>query len=323
MRCKSVLFTTMAVVIGWHASATLAAAAPATFVSGTGTNAGACPATAPCATLQFAHDQTDAGGVIAVVSSGSFGPVTISKSISIVADGAEALIQTGTAACGSNSVGAAVCITAAASDVVHLQGLTVDLKGVRKHGIGFNTGAALHVRNSVIRNTTSTSGILFFPAAASSLFVSDTSIADTAFGISVAPAGAGSAKVVLIRVQSDRPSFHGFLFTYTASGSGTIAATVRDSTVSKASHNAIAASRTGTGTQTIDVMVDRSALVNSDVGVQAAGTGVTVRVGDSTITGNATAIDAGAGTEVELFPTNKRDGNGDDSASQLSVGRRR
>jgi hypothetical protein len=44
------------------ASATLAQAAIETWVSGTGTDAGNCPKTAPCRTFQFAHDQTNNNG---------------------------------------------------------------------------------------------------------------------------------------------------------------------------------------------------------------------------------------------------------------------
>ena len=42
----------------------------------------------------FAHGQTNNNGAINVLSSGNFGPLTITKSISIVADGVEAVINT-------------------------------------------------------------------------------------------------------------------------------------------------------------------------------------------------------------------------------------
>jgi hypothetical protein len=320
MRVRTPCLGISAVVGALVAGATFAVAAPATFVSGTGTNAGACPVTAPCATFQFAHDQTDAGGAIVVVSSGSFGPVTITKGISIIAEGVEALIRTGTATCGTGGAGAAVCINAGAADFVYLQGLTIDLKGAVKNGIRFNTGSALHVQNSVIRNATGlgSGGIVLLPATATGLFVSDTTIADIPFGIAVAPAGNGSAKVVLVRVQSERHGLDGFIFTYSASGNGKITATVRDSAVSGASRFGIAAGKTGGGTQTIAVMVDRAAVVNGGTGVLASGSGVTVRIGDSTVTGNTTGLSATLGGVIAAFPTNKLEGNGNDSVEILA-----
>ena len=39
-----------------------AQAAPRTWVSSAGTDTGTCPRTAPCATFNFAHGVTDAGG---------------------------------------------------------------------------------------------------------------------------------------------------------------------------------------------------------------------------------------------------------------------
>jgi len=63
------------------------AASSRTFVSGSGADAGACDPSAPCRNFAYALSQTDAGGEIVVVSSGSFAPFTIADAISIVAPG--------------------------------------------------------------------------------------------------------------------------------------------------------------------------------------------------------------------------------------------
>jgi hypothetical protein len=322
MRRHALPFAVIAAVGGLLAGRAPGWAAPATFVSGTGTDTGTCPITAPCATFQFAHDQTDAKGVISVVSPGSFGPVTISKAISIVAKKGPALILTATAACGA-SAGGAICVNAGAADVVHLEGVTIDLDQAGKNGITFNTGAALHVQNFAIRNVGS-NGIAFFPAAVSDLFVADTSIEDSGLGVTVAPPDVATANVILLRVHVGNSVFNGFTFAFNASGNGTgkIAATVRDCAVSGGSE-AILATRAGPGTLAVDVMVDRTALLNSGTGVHAGGAGVAVRIGDSTVTGNTTGLHAQSGATIASDPTNKVIGNGDDSATQLSVGRRR
>ena len=95
MRHHAISIRVFAVACGLLASASIAQAANETWVSGTGTDAGNCPRTAPCRTFQFAHDQTNNNGAINVLTSGNFGPLTITKPISIVADGVEAVINTG------------------------------------------------------------------------------------------------------------------------------------------------------------------------------------------------------------------------------------
>jgi hypothetical protein len=65
-------------------SAALAQAGPNwTFVSGKGTDSGACPVTAPCRSFAFALTQTAAGGEIDVLDPAGYGTLTIAKPISI------------------------------------------------------------------------------------------------------------------------------------------------------------------------------------------------------------------------------------------------
>jgi hypothetical protein len=82
-----------------------------TWVSGTGTDRGACTRPAPCRTFAFALTQTAAGGEIDVLDPAGYGAVTITKAISIVNDGV------GVAAIGAGS-GNGITINAGASDSV-------------------------------------------------------------------------------------------------------------------------------------------------------------------------------------------------------------
>jgi hypothetical protein len=60
------------------------AATSVTYVSGKGTDAGTCAApTNPCRTIQFAVNQTAAGGEVKALDPADYSPVTINKSISI------------------------------------------------------------------------------------------------------------------------------------------------------------------------------------------------------------------------------------------------
>ncbi len=95
-----------------------------TWVSGKGTDSGACTRAAPCQTFAFALTQTAAGGEIDVLDPAGYGTVTITKAISIVNDGV------GVAAIGTAS-GNGITINAGASDSVHLRGLTIEGIGSR------------------------------------------------------------------------------------------------------------------------------------------------------------------------------------------------
>ncbi|HET6378061.1 MAG TPA: right-handed parallel beta-helix repeat-containing protein, partial [Methylocella sp.] len=119
------------------------------FVSGKGANAPGCGAEAsPCRTFQYAQNILAPGGVIAVLDSGDYFPVTINKSLSIVNDGA------GTALVRAASGQAAITINAAAGDKVLLRGLTVEGGGRGTYGLRFVSGFRLSVSNCVFRGFT-------------------------------------------------------------------------------------------------------------------------------------------------------------------------
>jgi Right handed beta helix region len=64
-----------------------------TWVSGTGKDSGTCTIAAPCASFAYAISQTSSGGEIDVLTSGSFGAVTISEPITISATGVTAAVD--------------------------------------------------------------------------------------------------------------------------------------------------------------------------------------------------------------------------------------
>jgi Domain of unknown function (DUF4145) len=128
-----------------------------TFVSGKGTDAGTCALTAPCRTFAFALTQTAAFGEIDVLDPAGYGPVTITKAISIVNDGV------GTAGIHEGS-GNGVTINAGVNDSVSLRGLTIQGRGqAGANGILFNTGGNLAIENCVIRSF-GTAGINIAPS---------------------------------------------------------------------------------------------------------------------------------------------------------------
>ena len=68
-----------------------------TCVSAAGNDANTCDCTQPCRTFQRAHNQTLSDGEVTMLDPGSYGPLTITKSISIVNAIASFAITTSTA----------------------------------------------------------------------------------------------------------------------------------------------------------------------------------------------------------------------------------
>ena len=129
-----------------------AAATDHTYVSGKGSDSGGCtyPAVA-CRTFAYAIAQTSAAGEIIVIDPADYSPVTITKSISIVADGAG---PAGIALAAGN----AITINAGANDVVNLRGLTLEGEGSASNGILLEAAGALTIFDCFARHFT-TGGI--------------------------------------------------------------------------------------------------------------------------------------------------------------------
>jgi len=104
------------------------------------TDNAACSRSQPCRTFNAAVAAVTPGGEVVVLSSGGYAPVTITKAVQIVA-------PAGVHASISQTSGNAVTVAAGVSDVVTLRGLT--LNGSGGIGVNFDTGAALHVSNTV------------------------------------------------------------------------------------------------------------------------------------------------------------------------------
>src|SRR5687768_3322166 len=115
--------STLAVCLAALGAIILAAPAQAlntrSWVSATGNDSNNCTRPTPCRTLQRAHDETAPGAEIDFLDQGGYGPVTITKAISIVND-------VGVAAVIPQPGGAGITINAGASDAISLRGLTID-----------------------------------------------------------------------------------------------------------------------------------------------------------------------------------------------------
>jgi hypothetical protein len=272
------------------------------FISANGLDTNACTRTAPCRTLQKAHDSTNPGGEINMLNPAGYGTVTITKSISIVNDGV------GSAGILVPSGGTGITINAGTGDEVNLRGLIIEGAGLGRTGIRFNTGKSLTVENCVIRKMTSR-GIEFFPTTTSSLAVSSTFIgANGDIGAFIRPSGTGlSVKVAFSRVELHSNGVEGINLNAMATTGGTISAVAVDS---------VAYSNLGAGFSVVAdagqaasaLLLLRSVSANNSSGAGAVGANAKVRLAQSAMTGNGDGFFQAVG-EVLTYGDNYIDGN--------------
>jgi hypothetical protein len=277
-----------------------------TWVSGHGTDSGACALAAPCRTFAFALTQTAAGGEIDVLDPAGYGPVTIDKAISIVNDGA------GAAAIGAGS-GNRVTINAGASDSVHLRGLTIEGLGSGANGILFNTGKSLAIENCVIRNFAGT-GINIVPSTSSSFSVSNTIASNNGNNGIFAKPGGGIVTGVLSKVTANNNGTGIF-----AAGSSVTGASLNVTIVdSEASNNGNLGVVAGASVGTTAVIVRNVIASGNKTGLEADGIGAILWVAHSVVTGNGTGVSTSVSGIINSYGDNDIDGNKNDNFGVLT-----
>ena len=157
----------------------LHAQATRTWVSGVGDDANPCSRTAPCKTFAGAISKTAAAGEINIIDPGGYGGVTITKSITINGGGSFASILVS----GTNGI----IVNVASTDVVTVRNVSINGVGAGLSGIRMIGAGSLFVENVDIHQFTD-KGIDFQPNGTAQLFVTNTSIRNTAGGILVKPA---------------------------------------------------------------------------------------------------------------------------------------
>jgi len=287
------------------------------FVSSLGNDANACTLAAPCRHLQAALAATISGGEIAILDTAGYNggtTVTISHAVSIVNPGGfEAAIA-------PPSGGNGIVINAGTNDAVSLRGLSIDGGGVAgTTGIVFNSGASLTVENCIVRHMAN-DGIDFTSTTATSAFtVSNSLVADNGgTGIFLSPTGSTTA--VFNRDEVNNNIGDGIVVVgSTSAGTNTVNATVSDS-VAAGNGDTGFFSATGSGKAPTSLMIFHSVAANNGTGVGASGTnGVTVRLANSTVTGNTFGWATETSAVIASYGDNYIDGNGSNTGSLTSI----
>jgi hypothetical protein len=298
----------VAATMGYAAPA--AAQATRTWVSGVGDDVNPCSRTAPCKTFAGAISKTAAGGEINCLDPGGFGAVTITKSLVIDCHYTE-----GGALAGGNGI---TVNLPASTDVVVIRGL--DIFGVNppSNGVRFIASGSLHIEDCVIRrfNAASSFGVSFQPSGTGNLYISNSTITQngngaTGGGVLVKPTGAGLARVVIDKSYIKNNASTG-LSTDTTTNTGGVFITVNETEISGTTGNGILALSPAGNAATIMMLANSLVAYNSAIGVGANGV-VTMRVGNTVITGNAFSAGTGVvmsnGAQILTYQDNRLDGN--------------
>ena len=251
------------------------------FVSATDSDGNPCTFASPCRSFQHAHDVTSANGEIDVLDPAGYGPVTITKGISIQGHGFSGVTV--------NS-GAGITINAGSTDAVNLYGLLIEGGGIGLNGIVFNSGGSLTVTGCLVQNlhlsgpATTGNGILLQPTSGAVSFVITNTIGanNGRVGIYyVPPSGSATANGAIDHVVATNNQFG--IAIDTSGGGGSTTAAISNSVASNNSTDGIFVANSAT----LAVSIDNTGVSgNNSTGIAAFNT-VTVTLGRSVITANS------------------------------------
>jgi hypothetical protein len=283
-----------------------AQAQPRVFVAAQGSDANPCTFALPCRTFQRAHDVVAAKGEIDVLDPAGYGPVTISKSISIQGHGFSGI---------SVLSGDAITISAGGADKINLRGLLIDGTGTGGNGIKFNVAGYLNIQDSLIRNF-SGRGLYFAPTVASRLSMSNTVVSDNGSdGIFLFPSAGVTVIGVLEQVEIDGNGANGLIADSTGNNSIEVGVTVSNSVIAHNAGNGIIAQSDTFGGFTIIAVRNTTIAANGNTGLYASQGGATspharIYVSRSMITGNSVGWNASLFALFQSYGDNDIDNNG-------------
>jgi hypothetical protein len=283
------------------------------FVAAQGADANPCTFALPCRTFQHAHDVVASGGEIDVLDPAGYGPLSITKAISIQGHGFAGI--------STSSGGTAIEINATALDIVSLNGLLLEGSGVGFEGIHFIKAKALVVDDCVVRNFTLV-GLSAEFASAQWLSVSN-SIFDGngGHGILLQPSVPMTATIDRSVMRGNGSSG---LSIVGNTGAGALNVTVTDSVAANNWKGAgdqfgdgfVVDSDQTTNSQ-VDVLFTRIAAFGNRVGVYSFGNNATVSLAQSTVTGNDTGYAVANNGTFNTYGDNYIDANVHNSSGPL------
>lgn len=308
------------IVLAFAAGVSLAAltAVPAsaqatrTWVSGVGDDVNPCSRTAPCKTFAGAISKTAAGGEISVLDPGGFGTLTITKSISIVADGNQGSVLN------ALTSGITVSTTAPAGVKVSLKGLTFEGANTGTNGVRMLQSGTLTLENCIIRNNGGSPGNGV--EVANSSGIAEVSIVNSQIsdnfgpGLNVKPTGTGTARVSVNSTNIVNNSVG--VIADAAATSGFVQVNLINSSVGLNTGDGVRANSAGSGAV---LVAQNTSFTGNNSALTANGMGAFVLVSRSLVSGNSAAFVETAGGAVRSFGDNAFVGNGASAVTPITT----
>jgi IPT/TIG domain len=286
-----------------------------TWVSGLGSDSNPCSLTAPCLTFAAALALSAAGGEIDVLDPGDFGPVTITKSISIDGGGGQVASILGSGTSG-------ITISAASTDVIILRNLRfnglLNAGSPGLSGVSITSAARVVIENCNIFGF-ATAGIYITPSSGSiQVKLQDVTLNDNHRGIWSQPSGGATVNATFERMHSDQNTGGGILIDGTNGGASTVS--IANSSAIANGGNGVNAQSGASGNVAVDISGMNVANNNAN-GIQvsqASGGAAVVTVGDSTLSYNGSAWSIVGGATLLDFRNNQVTGPIGSTPSQAS-----
>jgi len=307
-------FAVLATVLACSLATTPANARARVFVASYGNDSNPCTFGSPCKTFQQAITVVDAGGEVTAIDSAGFGPISITKAVTITSpDGVEAGIV-------PTAGGDAIDISAGSTDAVVLHGLTLNGSGVGSNGIVFKSGGGLTISNCAAHNfiydgshSNTGNGILIQPTSGTVNFtVTNTTVSDNGnVGLYYLPTGGGATTHgVIDHVVASNNQFGIVL---DDSGGGAAVVAIANSI---ASNNVLSGIALGTVSSPLGVSIDNTSVNNNPGNGISAGTNtpnsLSVLLGRSVITGNEVGVLIEGVAKVSTYQNNQINSNSED-----------
>jgi hypothetical protein len=310
---KSLRFSVFSLTLGMLLALSSMAHAQATrtWVSGVGDDANPCSRTAPCKTFAGAISKTAPGGEIDVLDPGGFGALTITKAISIEADG----LIGGVLVSGTN----AFVVAAGVNDNVVIRGITFEGLGTGLNGVDILSAASVLIDNCYFNGFVDNAIAVEpgSPATNLSVTVQDTSIRDTTgtspngFGVYV-KAGSVPTAVTLnrvlisdsdggVRVDQGRVTIRDSTISNNTTGNGIVAAASPGPSIINVENTMVSYNTNGifsSGAASVIRISNTSVLDNSSNGLLLSGGGVINTWGNNKVAGNPTTAPTASLTAV-------------------------
>lgn len=283
-----VILTTVSVCLCFLFLATTTHAQLArTYVSHLGNNANPCTRTSPCRQVNRGIDAVQPGGEVVILDTANYQGFTVNKAVSITAspDASPAITVV--------SGNTAIVINAGSSDVVKIQGITVNgLRGTQDPSFGtdINSAAVVHFEDCKFLNLGIGVGTVGTP-----LSIKNTTFRGNGSGIQIV-----NARTLMEDCRFENNGTGLFV------GHGG-----RVTAIDCVAFGNWRAFYAGTVREVTDLNLERCNATNNDTGIHAD-PGVVIRVANSTITNNTVGLAAfGTGQIVSRAPaTNTVAGNG-------------